>query len=338
MDSLTFLDRVSRLKLQPIYVLHGDELFLKRQVLTALRTCVLGIDPEPLGLSSYAGDKVRFSTVHNDLCTLPFFSPRRLVIIENADPFITNERKKLEKYVAEPSPNGVLVLDVKTWTSTTNLAKALQDGLITCKAMLVARLPDWCQNWCLGQYSKSITPQAARLLVDLVGADMGLLDQELNKLSLYVGAVAKIDNADVDRLVGNSREENTWKIFDLIGSGQPGPGLTFLDRLFSQGEDPMKLLGAFSFTLRKVAQAGRLVQTGTAMGLALDQAGVPGFPAARQGAEQQIRYLGKQRLGQVYDWLIQTDLGMKGSSSLTPRMLLERLVVLLARPAAAHRA
>ena len=77
MDSLTFLDRVSRLKLQPIYVLHGDELFLKRQVLTALRTCVLGPDPEPLGLSSYSGDKVRFSTVHNDLSTVPFFSPRR---------------------------------------------------------------------------------------------------------------------------------------------------------------------------------------------------------------------------------------------------------------------
>ena len=35
---------------------------------------------------------------------------------------------------------------------------------------------------------------------------------------------------------------------------------------------------------------------------------------------------------------IQTDLGMKGSSSLTPRMLLERLIILLARPAPARRA
>lgn len=332
MDSFSFLDRVDRLKPQPIYVLHGDESFLKRQALKALKTLILGPDPDSFAFSTYLGDKVRFGTVRDELTTLPLLNPRRMVVIDNADPFVTEERKKLEKYVAEPSPTGVLVLDVASWTSTTNLAKLLESTTITCKTPPVGRLPEWCRKWCAAQYGKQLDPRAAQLLVDLIGADMGVLDQELNKLSLYVGEAETIDNADVDRLVGNSREQNTWQIFDLIGSGKSASALAHLDRLFAQGDDPMKLLGAFSYQLRRLAMTGRLVQQGVAIGTAMNQAGVPGFPAARQGIEQQMRHLGKRRLDRLYDWLIQTDMGMKGSSQLPPRTLLERLVIWLARP------
>ena len=41
------------------------------------------------------------------------------------------------------------------------------------------------------------------MLVELIGPEMGLLDQELLKLSIYVGDRPKIEQADVDRLVGN---------------------------------------------------------------------------------------------------------------------------------------
>src|SRR5262249_31927559 len=135
MDSLGLLERIDRLKPQPIFVLHGDEAFLKRQVLHGLKKQLLGPDADSFALSTYPGDKVRWATVRNDLATLPFFSPRRMVVIDDADPFVTEERKKLEKYVAEPAPTGVLVLMVKSWTTTTNLAKLLDKSTITCKTL-----------------------------------------------------------------------------------------------------------------------------------------------------------------------------------------------------------
>ena len=54
-------------------------------------------------------------------------------------------------------------------------------------------------------------------------------------------------------------------------------------------------------------------------------------PFGRAAAEKQMRHLGRRRLGRLYDWLLQTDLGMKGCSPLPPRTLFERLVVELAR-------
>src|SRR5689334_20933980 len=182
MDSLAFLDKAGKQKVQPVYALHGDEDFLKRQVLAALQALVLGQPGESLGLSAHAGDKAVFAAVHDELQTLPFLAPRRLVVVENADPFVTRHRAALEKYVANPAPKGVLVLDVKAWPANTKLAKLLDGpGTIVCRAPTAHRLPEWCVDRALSGYGKQLSAPAAALLVDLVGAELGLLDQELAK-------------------------------------------------------------------------------------------------------------------------------------------------------------
>lgn len=334
MDSLTFLERIAKAKVQPLYVLHGDEDFLKRLVLVALRPLVLGPDDDGFALSTYPGDKATWAQVHDELQTLPFLAPRRLVVVEEADPFVSRERTRLEKFVQElPGKGkitGVLVLDVNTWASTTRLAKMLPEpSLITCKAPASHHLPQWCVTWCAARHQKQLAATAARLLVELVGPQMGLLDQELNKLALYAGDAPRIEQGDVDALVGQSRAEKTWEIFDLIGAGKPGDALAFLERLFDQGEEPMKLLGAFSMQLRRLGQAGRLVTQGVSLNEALERTGVP--PFARRSAEAQMRHLGKRRLDLLYTWLLETDLAMKSTGHLSPRLLMERLVVRLAR-------
>jgi DNA polymerase-3 subunit delta len=332
MDSLTFLEKSPRAKPQPIYVLTGDEPFLRSRVLDALKTQVLGPEGGELGLSTHSGDKAAYAAVFDELHTLPLLSPRRLVLVEDADPFVTRERARLEKYFAEPTAKGVLALSVKSFPATTKLAKLLPDaGLISCKTPPAAKLGEWCLHWSAGHHGKPLTRDAARLLVELVGADMGQLDMEMAKLAVYAGARPRVEVADVDALVGNRREEKVWGIFDQIGAGQAAEALTLLDRLLTQGEDPLALLGAFSSQLRRLAQTAALHAQGVALGEALEQAGV--LPFARRGAEQQLRHLGRRRLNQLYDWLLQTDFGIKGGNQLPPRTQLERLVVQLARPA-----
>lgn len=333
MDSLAFLERGARNKPQPIYVLHGDEDFLKRQVLAVLKTVVLGGADDSFGLSTHAGDKAAFADVHDDLDTLPFLSPRRLVVVDNADPFVTRSRAALEKYVGQPSATGVLVLDVKSWPATTRLAKLVPDAMtITCKAPPAHRLPPWCVQWVADRHGKQLAAPAAQLLLELVGADMGQLDQELTKLAIYVGAAPRIEAADVDRLVGRSRAADTFKIFDAIGGGRSGAALAILDRLCDQGDEPLAILGAFSWQLRRLAQAYRLNQQGLSLAAAFDEVGVQSW--AQKGLEQQMRHLGQRRLDRLYDWLLEVDLGLKGSSQLPPRVQLERLIVRLARPRA----
>src|SRR5262249_38859938 len=223
---------------------------------------------------------------HDDLQTLPFLSPRRLVIVENADPFVTRERQRLERYIGDhppgsTPPSGILVLELNSLPGTTRLAKLLGEaGAIVCKAPKTEALPRWCVEWAVSQYGKTLPEPAARLLMDLIGSEMGLLDQELNKLSAAVGSVSRIEAADVDHLVGSSRSEDVWKIFDVIGAARVGAALDMITRLLDQGEDPLRLLGALGYQLRRLAQAARLTTQGTPLSAALEQAGV--WPSARR--------------------------------------------------------
>src|SRR5207244_3629139 len=100
----------------------GDEDFLKRSARAALEPKLLEDADPSFALSAYPGDAADWSVVRSELATIPFLSPRRVVVIEQADKFVTEHRSELEKYVAAPS-SGVLILDVKTWMATTKLAK-----------------------------------------------------------------------------------------------------------------------------------------------------------------------------------------------------------------------
>src|SRR5260370_23462852 len=112
MDALTFLQNPAKTPPQPLYVLAGDEPFLKRHALKALRPLLLGTDENPFGWSVLPGEKLSWSAVHGELTTLPFLGQRRVVVVDAADPFVTAARDKLEAYVGAPGATGALVLDV----------------------------------------------------------------------------------------------------------------------------------------------------------------------------------------------------------------------------------
>ena len=88
MEALAFLGK-SNAPILPLYVLHGDESFLKRQVLLALRSRALGPDADAAAVSAHPGDKAQFAAGWDELETAPFFAAKRLVVVENADPFVT---------------------------------------------------------------------------------------------------------------------------------------------------------------------------------------------------------------------------------------------------------
>jgi DNA polymerase-3 subunit delta len=238
----------------------------------------------------------------------------------------------LEKYVSHPPSTGILLLELKSFPATTRLAKSLPaSASIACKALTAARAIDWCKRWATEQYGQAISLAAAQLLVDLVGPELGLLDQELAKLSTYVGAGQPIGEKEVDLLVGNSSEANTFRVFDAIASGDTQAAMQVIDRVLEQGDEPLRILGAFTYQLRSLVHIVRLTQQGHRIREAFDMLGVPPYGRAR--LEQLARHLGKKRIDRLYQWLIETDQALKSSSQLPERVLLERLVARLAQPA-----
>ena len=337
MDALAFL-KAAPGKRQPVYALVGDEDFLKGRARERIIAVALGDEDPSFAVSVYAGEKIDFSTARNDLETLPFVGACRVVIVEAADTFVTENRPALEAYAAKPSSVGVLVLDVKTFPDNTKLAKALPDGAkIACKTppayKIHEQLKPWLVEWARTAHKKKLAPEAAELMLELVGASMGSLNQELGKLAVAVGAKPGIAVEDVDRMVGRSKAADVFRIMDAIGEGRPDEALSVLEELFTEGEDPMAVMAPLTGQLRKLAAVGRLhFLEKMPLGPAMDAAGVPSWGKIRIGFEKQMKHLGGRRLLKLTDWLVEINLGLKGGNALPERVQVERLIVTLARP------
>src|SRR5438094_288684 len=117
MDALAFLRQTGGVG--RLYVVFGDEPFLKRHVLRTIRQRALGVEADDQAVLTHAGDKATWADVFDDLDTVPFFESRRLVVVENADPFVTHYRTELGQKIAALPATATLVLDVKAWPSNT---------------------------------------------------------------------------------------------------------------------------------------------------------------------------------------------------------------------------
>ncbi|MBJ7496634.1 MAG: DNA polymerase III subunit delta [Gemmataceae bacterium] len=328
MEVEQFLKDQAKLELQPVYVITGSEDYLRRKAGKALKQLILAGN-EDLGLASFVGDKTSFAEVREELTTLSFFGGKRLAWVEQADDFVSKNRPALEKYFQSPSTNGVLILETSSWPSNTKLSKMLaKDGLITCEApSRKETLVAWCISQAKNIHEKPLANDAATLLVELIGPELGRLDQEIAKLACYAADNPKISAKDVDMLVGQGHVEKVWVLFDHIGQGNPRAAFQLLFELFEQGEEPMKLLGAFSSHLRKLAYAGRFAMQDKPMAFALEKAGF--FSFTKTSAEAQLRRIGRKKINKILTWLIETDTGMKGGSQIPPKTLMERLLAML---------
>lgn len=336
-----------------VCVVFGDELFLKQQALTELRTAVLGEEEAPY--ATFPGDTAEWRDVMDELATVALFGGgKRLVVVENADPFVTRQRGPLEKYVEQPRSSGVLVLDVKTWAGNTRLFKALDaKGLqIECrqpekalgrnKVLDEQRLVRWVTDWAVRRHQVKLSAASARLMADLVGPEFGLLDQELAKLALFATPGTAVPPELVRDVVGGWRTKTIWDLLDAACEGKTAEALRELDRLLTAGEEPLALFGGMAWALRRFAAATRIVQRAERqrqkmpLQQALTQAGFRTWPKdALANAERQLKHLGRERGSQLYRWLLEADLALKGSHS-TPhraRLVLEQMLLRLCTPA-----
>jgi len=353
LHAFDFLAAPGSTKPPAVCVAFGDEPFLKRLVLKELRRWVMGDDRDvPADIYDCQEKLPEWRDVADELSSASLFAAAspRLVILERADGFVTANRQRLEDYVARPRSTSVLVLDVDEWPANTRLYKAVdQSGLqIDCrppqkksksKDIDEGAIAKWIVAWGKSQHGIMLAGDAARHLLDLTGPSFGLLDQNLAKLALLVTPGGKVSAEQVQEIVGGWRGKTIWELVDAAAGGDAAAALTQLDRLLHAGEHPLALVGSLSWSLRRYAAATRIFQqaerTGRKIPLreALTQAGIRDWPIGNvAAAEKRLIQLGRRRAAELYRWLIELDLALKGSHSQDDRArwALEQLVLRMA--------
>ncbi len=316
-----------------VVVVFGENAYLKGESLRVIVEAALGgPDVEGTAVTRFTGNQATLGTVLDEVRTYAFLAPKRVVIVDDADPFVSSYRKELESYVAKPATTGVLVLVVRSWPSNTKLAKLVsKTGLpVDCKLPSESDLTAWLPKLAKSRWKLKLGREASRLMVDLVGPEPGLLAMEVDKLAAFVGDRKEIAREDVGQMVSAGRTLAVWEMIDRATIGDLTGSLAILDQLMSSGEAPQGLLAAMSRSLTKVAHAGRLRLSKIPLADACRLAGV--FYRDQEKVGKQHTHLGPSRTQELSALLLRADLGLKGDSTLDPRGVMERLLIQLARP------
>jgi len=297
----------------PVYVVHGPEVFLKRQQVSDIIQGVLGDANRAMAVSEYDGSSasLELAAVLDDLRTLPFMTGHRVVIVYDADTFITRYRQDLETYVEDPSPTGVLLMECRSFPGNTKLAKRVQKigQAVKCEQISARSIPSWLLDRCKGQYRLKLDPAAATLLCNLIGDDLGLLDGELQKLSLYIGQRDRITVSDVQALTGHTREEKVWGILAAVAGGNQAQALQLWEEVWQTDRAASaRALAGIAFTVRKLLNAKRAQEAGASL---RELAGILFCDPRR--AEAELSAFSADQLEEMLCRLLQADVAAKTS-------------------------
>ena len=202
----------------PVVAVVGDEPFLQTEAIAGLFAS-LPADAERVDVE---GDSATLADALDEVRSLSMFGGGlKVVVVRNADEFITRYREKLEDYVAASSPgSGVLVLRCKTLPKNQRIYKAIDKAgkVVLAEPPKANALPRWVIDRGKRPHGLLVTPDAAAMLADLIGADLGRLDNELAKLALAEGD-GPVTPAAVAGSVAFQREQEMWHLTDELTAG-----------------------------------------------------------------------------------------------------------------------
>lgn len=204
---------------RPVYAIVGSDRFLRAAALEELLK-TLSKEADDLGPIRVSGEG-DLADVLDEVRTPSLLGGKRVVVVEDADDFISTHRKALERYVAEPSLDGCLIFLCDSMPKTTNLHKliAKHGEIRECEPLKGQAFTAWMTKRCATVHGKRLADNAARRLRELIGAESGWIDTELSKLAAYVGERPEITLADVNAATGESREEKVFEVVNALADG-----------------------------------------------------------------------------------------------------------------------
>jgi DNA polymerase-3 subunit delta len=200
---------------KPVHALVGSDVFLQLEALRGL----MALAPKDVQRVDVDGDTAELAAVLDELRSFAMFSSAKMVVMRNADTWITRFREPLEKYLAHASSSGTLVLRCDSLRKDTRVYKAVAalGGIHECSPP--KDLVKWIMDRGRRAHQLNIGTDAAGLLADFIGADLGRLDNELAKLALQTEG-KPVNAESISTTVAFQREQEMWDLTNELADGQ----------------------------------------------------------------------------------------------------------------------
>jgi DNA polymerase III delta subunit len=290
--------------IEPLYLVTGDDETEMSAIATALAESV-DEDVRAFNVQRFYGADAgtTMAAVLDAASTLPLLSPRRVVVLQQAERALAARKGRqadaedapdggeapetggkaqvalLKEYAKHPHPHAAVAV-IGLGLERTFEALAKQAAVVVCQASsdVIRRLED--------EHGVRFDRDAADLLRQMAGADVGRLRADVERVLLYAAGRKTVSREQVQDVIGRAASVgNLWK---AVADRRTALALRELELELAEGAVPYMILGL----LRSVLE----------------------------------RTVAPKDMARSLDALLRTDLALKTSGG-DPRVLLERLIV-----------
>lgn len=306
-----------------VYLLYGEEAYLKNQYKNRLKHAILQED-DTMNFSSWEGKGIDVRQIIDQAETMPFFAEHRMLLIENSG-FFKNACPELAEYLPQMPPETIMVFVESEVDKRGRLFKAAKAA---GRVVELGRQDERTLNaWILSMVKrdgKNITGDALTLFREKSGEDMENIANELEKLLCYVYEKAAIERSDVEAVCTVTTESRVFDMIHAVALKQQKKALELYYDLLSLKEPPMRILFLIARQFNQMLQVKDLREQGYDNPTIATKAGVAPF-VVKRSLSQASRF-SKETLRRAVEDCVEAEEAVK-TGRLGDRLAVEMVIV-----------
>lgn len=330
------------------WILHGDDEFRRSEFLTKLRSELGEAGIQDINTTILDGRRTTLAQITHACSAIPFIGSKRLVVVEGLLTHLSavprgKSKKKPPEADTHNLPDASTAQDSSLLRELAQYLRILPDTtlLVFIEPQTIApnhplrvlcqgpspkgqarefrsfaasgkdgpgQLAEWIRERAKSK-GMALSADALKLLANYVGYDLRLLDQELDKLSVYAYESGKMSANDVRQLVTYVREAHIFDLVDALGRQNVREAVILMHRMLDEGKAPLYLLTMIVRQFRIMIQVKELSALGFSASEISRRLGLHEF-VAQKGMAQSRNFTFEQ-LTRVYDCLAEFDAAVK---------------------------
>ena len=230
---------IKKRKFKPVYYFFGEDSYNLSFTLHTLEEAF-----KPLLLSEFDEETIysedrSISDILGLATAFPFGSEKKLIIVREAEKI--KDKKPLKDYASSPAEFTVIAFFHNG--AITNLSsepfKTLDanEFLYEAKELKGRNLIDWLMS-IADEKEKKLSDENAQVLVDIVGENRNMLQDQLEKICVFLNKEKEITIESIQQVSSELKQFNIFDLQNAIGLKDKSKSLTVAYNLLDNGAEP----------------------------------------------------------------------------------------------------
>lgn len=244
-----------------IYLIYGEEEFTKRNIKKMLAQAIVSPD-DTMNMSRFEGKGINPKEIIDLAETLPFFSDRRLILMENTG-YFKSPCDSIIEYLSDFTDTTFFVFVEEEVDKRGRMYKTVKERGYICECKHLNN--DAIMKWILGKLgkeNKKITRETMNFLLELLGSDMDKISKEVEKLMCYTLDKEVIEISDIEAICSPEITGKIFEMIDAMGNKNKERALELYYDLLVNKEPPMRILYMLSRQFNIMLQIKELSDKG----------------------------------------------------------------------------